>query len=656
MLTIRRIYLYLVAAISLVTITWSVIGLARLVLSEGIGAGQITGLATLLATIIVGLPIFLFHWLMAQRLAASSDDERESPVRTFFFYGLMAIGATPVLSNLYRLLEKGIIALVGGSLPDYYPYDLTVADNIAAILVWSVVWLYLYRQTREQSNWQAIATQTINLGIRRLYLLGFSLGGLVMLTWGGISLLQGLMQWPAGVAWQTPIARSSMQLLVGTAIWVIHWSITQHAFRSGDPAEERSVLRKIYLYLAVFVYVMMALGSGTTLLKRLFELALGAPPATEPLLWQLSTPLPLLIVGAIFWAYHWTVLRQDAAQAPEAPRQAGVRRLYGYLVAALGLLVLLTGVGGLLTMLVDIITTPADVGLSFYRDEVALFVAMIVVGGPVWLLPWRSLQGQATRPLAGETAAASSIVEYRSTVRKVYLYLVVFIASLVIFGSAGWFVFHILSALLGADLPTDFITQVLDALVISLLAAGVWLYHWWAIRHDGRLDDQAQAARRSDVVIAVIDGEDGQLGQTLLRHLERTLPGVQLKPLGLTPAAEAAMTGQPFSPTAIESARYITGSWQSLSADAVEPAISDGSAMKFVVPLPQANWLWAGLKPQPLDTYAQQIARGIKQSIDGESVEFNAGLDAGTIIATGLGIILFFAIGSRVLSFVLALL
>ena len=64
MLTIRRIYLYLVAAISLVTITWSVIGLARLVLSEGIGAGQITGLATLLATIIVGLPIFLFHWLM----------------------------------------------------------------------------------------------------------------------------------------------------------------------------------------------------------------------------------------------------------------------------------------------------------------------------------------------------------------------------------------------------------------------------------------------------------------------------------------------------------------------------------------------------------------------------------------------------------------
>ena len=70
MKTIQRIYLYLVSAISLTAITWAVILLARLVLSEGIGQGQITELASLLAVIIVGLPIFLFHWLIAQRMAA----------------------------------------------------------------------------------------------------------------------------------------------------------------------------------------------------------------------------------------------------------------------------------------------------------------------------------------------------------------------------------------------------------------------------------------------------------------------------------------------------------------------------------------------------------------------------------------------------------
>lgn len=654
MLTIRRIYLYLVAAISLVTVTWSVIGLARLVLSEGIGAGQITGLASLLATVIVGLPIFLFHWLMAQRLAATNDDERQSPVRTVFFYGVMALGAAPVLSNLYRLLEKGFAFLLGGSLPDYYPYNLTSAENIVAIVIWVVVWLYLWQQTRLHSNWQAISTQIINLSVRRLYLLGFSLAGLVMVTWGGTSLLQTLMRSLDGLAWQTLVASASAQLLIGTAIWVIHWTILQQAFHSGQPEEERSLLRKIYLYLAVFVYAVMALSSSTLLLKRLFELALGAPPSPDPLLWQLSTPLPLLVVGTIFWTYHWTVLRQDAAQAREAPRQIGVRRLYGYLVAALGLVTLLTGVGGLLTLVVDVLTSPAEIGLSFYREQVASFVAMTLVGTPVWLLPWRSLQQSALHSI--ETGAATHLAEYRSTTRKIYLYLCVFVASLVIFGGAGWFVFHILSALLGADLPSDFVTLVLNALVISLLAVMVWLYHWWAIRHDGRLDAQDRAVRLKDVAVAVIDGEEGKLGQTVIEHLQRVLPDVQLKPLGLTPGAITAMGGQPFTPAAIETAHYITGSWQALSTDNMTASLAASPALKFVIPLAQPDWLWAGVKSEPIETYAEQIAHGIKQSIEGEPVKFGAGFDASTLIAAVLGLILFLIIGGGVFLFVLAML
>ncbi|MCB0172762.1 MAG: hypothetical protein KDJ97_19675 [Anaerolineae bacterium] len=653
MLTVRRIYLYLVAAISLVTVTWSVIGLARLVLSEGIGAGQITGLATLLAAIIVGLPIFLFHWLPAQRLAAASDDERESPVRTLFFYGVMAIGAMPVLSNLYHLVARGLVALVGGSLPDYYPYNLSAAENIAAVLVWTVVWLYLWRQTRQPSNWQAISTQTVNLGLRRLYLLGFSLGGLAMVTWGGVNLLQALMRSLDGIGWRTLVAASCAQLLVGTAIWVVHWSILQRDFHSGNPAEERSVLRKIYLYLAVFIYAVMALSSGVMLLQRLLELALGGQPSSDPLLWQLSTPVPLLIVGALFWTYHRYVLTQDAAQAPEAPRQAGVRRVYGYLVAALGLATLLTGVAGLLTLIIDVVTSPAVIGLSFYRDEVALFVALTLVGTPVWLLPWRSLQQQVTRSV--EPEATQQAAEYRSLVRKIYLYLFIFVAALLIFGSAGWFVFHILTALLGADLPDDFLTQVLNALVISLLAAGVWLYHWWAIRLDGQLDSQARATRMANIAVAVIDGGEGQLGQTVLHQLRRALPGVQLKPLGLTPQATTAMEGKPFATAELDSVGYITGSWQALAAGAVEPAIAASSAIKFVIPQVQADWLWVGVKPEPVEVYAQQIARGIEQAIEGETIDLAGGFEAGTWLAAILGVMLFLLVGGGLLIFVLSM-
>ncbi len=651
MLTVRRIYLYLVAAMSLITVTWAVIGLIRLILSEGIGEGQIIGLSSLLATIIVGLPIFLFHWLMAQRLVAGSEKEQVSPIRQIYFYIIMAAGATPIGSNIYRLVNNALVALTGGMQPDYYPYDLTIAEHVAVILVWGVVWVYIWRHTRQFYR-QPTPVQDINLAVRRLYLLGFSLGGLTMVSWGGIGLLQTLFQISTGVVWRTPVANFSAQLLVGTVVWVVHWLLLQRDFVAGRPADERSVLRKIYLYLAVFVYSVMALSSGATLLKRLIELALGAPPSQEPLLSQLSIPLPLLIVGILFWAYHGRVLKDDADQSPEIPRQAGVRRIYAYLVAAVGLTVLIGGVVGQLTLLVDMLTSSTTVGLAYYREQVAWFTAMILVGAPVWLLPWRAMQTLAITPASSSPQGEG---ERRSTVRKIYLYFFVFIASLAIFGSAGWFVFHILTAILGADLPPDFITQVLDALVVSLLAVGVWLYHWWAIRRDGQLGQREQASRLADILVVVIDGGEGKLGQNVIHHLERDLPGLQLKPVGITPQATEAMAGQPFSAAALEAAHYIIGSWQTLTAADIAPLVNANPAMKFVIPSAGKNWVWTGLKARSIEYYAHQAAQGIKQAIEGDEITFDRGMDTGAIVAIVVGVLMFLCVGGSLLGVTLSM-
>lgn len=645
MLTVRRVYLYLTAAISLIAVTWSVIGLARLILTEGIGQGQITGLASMLAIIIVGLPIFLFHWLMAQRLAAHNANEQESPIRQFYFYGVMACGAAPIISNIYRLVDNGLLALVGEERPDYYPYDLTVAEHAAAILIWGVIWVYIWRMVRRTAP-QLNSVADINLTIRRLYLLGFSLGGLIMAAWGTAGLIQSLMQLSSSLLWGASVAGFSAQSLVGVAVWVGHWLVLQQDFASGRVAEERSALRKVYLYLTVFVFSIMALASGTGLLKRFIELALGAPPDEEPLL-QLSRVVPFLIVGALLWAYHWQVVRRDASQAPEVPRQAGVRRIYAYLVATVGLATLLGGVTSLLTVFIDLLTTPATVGLDYYREQVAWSAAMTLVGLPVWWLPWRAMQALAVRPAVEAGDAGSD--ERRSTVRKIYLYLFVFIASMAIFGSVGWFVFHILTALLGADLPDDFMTLVLNALVISLVAVGVWLYHWWAIRQDGRLEAQLQARRLADILVVVIDGDEGKLGQTIIRQLKQALPTVQLRPVGVTPEATQAMAGQPFSVALLEMAQYVIGSWQALSAQEVAPALAAHAAMKFAVPLTEKNWVWAGVKRRSLDYYAGQTVQGLKQAIEGEEINFGRDMDAGTVVAIVVGVLAFLCIGGSLI-------
>lgn len=639
MQTLQRIYLYLVSAISLTVIAWAIIGLIRLIVSQEIGQGQIIALASLLAAIIVGLPIFLFHWLIAQRLAARDEAERGSTIRRIFFGVVMATGATPIISNIYRLLDNALLNLLGGVHQTYYPYNLTTAEHLAAIVVWGMIWFYLWRQL--QSDNRLTPPREDLLGIRRLYLLAFAQAGVVMISLGAIGLLGTLMQALAtGLNWRTPVANGSAQLLVGCGVWVGHWLVLQRAFFTGSPLEERSVLRKVYLYLNIFVFSVMAVASASTLFKRFIELALGAPPAKEPLLSQLSGPLPLVIVGGVLWAYHWYVLHQDAERAPEAPRQASVRRIYAYLVAAIGLAVLLSGLVGLLSILIDLLTTPAAIGFSFYREQVSIFTAMTIIGLPVWLLLWRKLQALALTPPKESDAAA--VEERRSTTRKIYLYFYMLVAALAFFGSVGWFVYHLLTALLGADLPPAFITLVLDALVISLLAAGVWLYHWQAIRKDGQLEQADQAKRLADVVVVVMDDEEGRLGQTVIEHLRHELPDLQLKPVGLTPQAVQTMNGQPFSADVLQSAHYIIGPWQALAHPEVASAVTASPALKLTIPTPRPNWVWTGVRQRSWEYYAQQAVRNVKQALEGDEISPGGEFGAGGIVAIVIGSIVGF--------------
>ena len=66
MKTIRRLYFYLVTLVSLEVVAWALISLARSMIN-----GTLSDiLAGGLAFILVGLPVFLFHWRAVQRDAA----------------------------------------------------------------------------------------------------------------------------------------------------------------------------------------------------------------------------------------------------------------------------------------------------------------------------------------------------------------------------------------------------------------------------------------------------------------------------------------------------------------------------------------------------------------------------------------------------------
>src|SRR5512141_488711 len=98
MKSVRRLYFYAVAFISIEVVLWGLISLARSIVDQTVG-GQAGVLARALALILVGMPIFLFHWLWAQRLAQRDPEERSAGIRAFFLYGILISTLIPLVQN-----------------------------------------------------------------------------------------------------------------------------------------------------------------------------------------------------------------------------------------------------------------------------------------------------------------------------------------------------------------------------------------------------------------------------------------------------------------------------------------------------------------------------------------------------------------------------
>ena len=103
MITVRRWYIYLVSAVSLQAVTWAIIYLLRNLLTSG-SSPPVEAVAFQIAVIVIGLPIFLVHWLWAQRLAGRDPDERQSAVRRLYLYGMLALFLIPFMVNAFDIV------------------------------------------------------------------------------------------------------------------------------------------------------------------------------------------------------------------------------------------------------------------------------------------------------------------------------------------------------------------------------------------------------------------------------------------------------------------------------------------------------------------------------------------------------------------------
>ncbi len=650
MVNVRRAYVYLVSLISLQTVTWALINLFDL-LAPG---GAAIAFALPIALIVIGLPVYLVHWIWAQRSASKDAEERGAGLRRAYLYLTLALLLLLALGSANNLILTSLRVIF--QIPFPRGFSATPANSATMLTndLTIIVFLALVFAYHQWTAWRdaRVAPETETAGaIKRFYILLMSANGLSVSAFAAIGLLRWLLlQFGAASA---PGASSLIELIallvVWLPAWVVFWLWAQNLFRAENVEERESVLRKVYLYLAVFIGILTAVSMATTFLAGILRALLDLPPTGD-----FRDPLSILIGAAVVWGYHSFVLRRDAARVAEAPRQAGTRRLYLYLVAGVGLTAFLIGTSGVIRVIIRAVAASFS---SDLREQLAWFTAALLAGILMWIVPWRRSQNIA---LATDAAGAD---ERRSIVRKIYLYVFLFGATMAVLFGAVYIVFRLLSVALGERFAGNWVSDLALALAFSLIGVGVWLYHGATLRRDNALAKQEHAERLAATRVAVMDAGDGQLGRAVIQHLTRELPGITIDPIGLTASAAQAMTSPP-TPTIAErlnAAQVIVGPWTIAVASGavtseIARAVAASSARKLLIPMPSAGWEWAGVGAWNPDALAKQAARALKQMLAGEAVKpANPGATVALIIAGIIGLCIFLLILSAMLSLLFTL-
>ncbi|MBT3337182.1 MAG: DUF3842 family protein [Anaerolineae bacterium] len=619
----RRWYIYLVSAISLQAVTWAIIALLRNLTLFGINRSAV---AFQVAVLVMGLPVFLIHWLWGERLADKEKTERSNSLRRLYLYGVMAALLGPFLTNLYDLIRR----LFKESNPfQSRAYErLSNGDaiiyHLIAIIVLGLLWFYLQRVTSENSK--AVPETGGAATIRRLYVLGFSAAGLTMVTIAVIHLLRWIMlQFGRHIVYNSSLSvgltNELTRIIIGLPLWLIFWRWAQHLYEGQNDEERNSALRKFYLYSAVFIGAIDVIGWSAAILAEYLGKLIGAGASSG----DIRTALPIIIGGGLLWFFHAFMLRGDA-QYEENTRQAGVRRLYAYLIAAIGFSALLIGLTGVVTGIIQ----PID-----DRDLLAYALSGIMVGLPVWLIPWRQLEGQATETgVKGDDAR-------ESTARKIYLYFFIFVATMTALSSSVYIVYRLIDMVLGGDVPT--FNQLGEAIALIIIASGVWLYHSSILRGERDLAEDARLKKLQTMRFVFVSAQEGRFEQRLLDEIRENIPELDIIPIWLS-AEQSRKNAETLE--ILQNAELIIGPWDIVLTGGIDgsvaqniaKAITSSPARKLLSPTWHEGWDWAGVTPWQDEKLVTQTIFALKQLLAGKQIKVHRPMGAGTITLIVIGV------------------
>ena len=503
MKSIRRLYFYLIAFISIEVVLWGLVGLLRSVANDTISGGA-DALAQALALILVGVPIFLVHWLWVQRASAREEEERTAALRAVFFYAILLATLIPVVQNLLSFIDRALIQGTGLGVGRAFSLfrEQTLADNLIAIVMNGIVAAYFWNILR--SEWATLTDRENFTEVRRLYRYIWMLYGLLMTVFGMQQILRFLLYIPGdllGELGREVVINGLALLIIGTPIWVYSWKIIQESL--VDPAEMGSTLRLAILYLLALGGVITVITAASIVVNAIITWLLGVDWTFRDLIQQIGGPTSIGVPLGLVWAYYGYWLNRHIEAVGDRVRWASRKRLYNYILAGIGLVVAFIGVATLFAFIIDTITGTGILINDSTRGTLASSLSSLLVGLPLWLVMWRPEQADAMA--AGEIGDHAR----RSVIRKVYLYLVIFMTVIGGMGTAVGLLNLLIRVALEGVTGGNFVNELLNFIQLLFLFGVVLLYHLNVLRMDGASTADSLADMQSGYSVLVVDSESG---------------------------------------------------------------------------------------------------------------------------------------------------
>jgi len=194
-----------------------------------------------------------------------------------------------------------------------------VASPASQAVVYGAAWVLVRRRLGRDAGTQEADRQA---AIRRLYTNLASLVSLAAWAAGAGGLLWTLAEQieapligVKAADWRDPMSLWVTLLVVGAAVWIAHWRQAPWA------ADRQSFSRRLYVWAALLGSVLAVLGGGVGMINALTrQLFSASPRMNDPANLDFGHFLAVIVVAAGIAAYHWRVLRADAAARP--PRTA----------------------------------------------------------------------------------------------------------------------------------------------------------------------------------------------------------------------------------------------------------------------------------------------------------------------------------------------